>query len=163
MILFLTAISCIGIRSSKVVQNVVATVKIGGLAAMILLVCFAGTRPIHFFEAGASASGHALAFSVTGFGVALVAILWAYEGWHLVSFVGSEMKKPQRDLPRSLFYGSLIVMTIYIVANVGTTTSSHRTKFEAAAQSPLSPSDGCSGLSRRRSSRCSSSCRFSAR
>jgi APA family basic amino acid/polyamine antiporter len=51
--------------------------------------------------------------------VALVAILWAYEGWHLVSFVGSEMKKPQRDLPRSLFYGSLIVMTIYIVANVG--------------------------------------------
>lgn len=119
MILLLTGISCVGIRSSKVVQNVVATVKIGGLAAMILLVFIKGARPIHFFEQGTSAGGHALAFSVTGFGVALVAILWAYEGWHLVSFVGSEMKKPQRDLPRSLFYGSLIVMTIYIVANVG--------------------------------------------
>jgi basic amino acid/polyamine antiporter, APA family len=118
MILLLTGISCVGIRSSKVVQNAVAVVKIGGLAVMILLVLVKGTRPIHFFEQGAN-TGHALAFSITGFGVALVAILWAYEGWHLVSFVGSEMRKPQRDLPRSLFYGSLIVMAIYIVANIG--------------------------------------------
>lgn len=118
MILLLTGISCVGIRSSKVVQNAVAVVKIGGLAVMILLVLVKGTHPIHFFDQGGNA-GRTLAFSVTGFGVALVAILWAYEGWHLVSFVGSEMRKPQRDLPRSLFYGSLIVMAIYLVANIG--------------------------------------------
>jgi APA family basic amino acid/polyamine antiporter len=49
----------------------------------------------------------------------LVAVLFAYEAWHVVSFVAGEMKKPQRDLPRSLFYGSAIVMLVYVFANLG--------------------------------------------
>jgi basic amino acid/polyamine antiporter, APA family len=120
MIAILTAISCVGIRGSKVVQNLIAITKVSGLAGMIILVAVKGTRPLHLLEPAAGAGGNAVAaFSLTGFGVALIAILWAYEGWHLVSFVGGEMRRPQRDLPRSLFYGTLIIMTIYIVANLG--------------------------------------------
>jgi APA family basic amino acid/polyamine antiporter len=51
--------------------------------------------------------------------MALVAVLWAYEAWHVVSFIAGEMKRPQLDLPRSLFYGSTIVMLIYVAANLG--------------------------------------------
>lgn len=120
MILLLTLVSCIGVRSSKLVQNVIASTKVLGLAGMILLVCLRGTRPIHLFEPTAGLSGPTLfGVSLAGFGVALIAVLWAYEGWHLVSFVGGEMKATQRDLPRSLYYGTAIVMTIYVVANIG--------------------------------------------
>lgn len=114
-ILALTTISCLGIRGGKLVQNLISVAKVSGLAGVILLLTFKGTRPIHLFD-GAT-PGHAV--SRAGFGIALVAVLWAYEGWHVVSFIAGEMKWPQLDLPRSLFYGSAIVMLIFLAANLG--------------------------------------------
>jgi hypothetical protein len=78
---------------------------------------YKGAHPLHLFEAAANTSSRA--FSLVGLGIALVAVLWAYEGWHVVSFVAGEMKSPQPDLPRSLFCGTAIVMLIYLVANLG--------------------------------------------
>jgi len=115
-ILALTSISCLGIRGGKLLQNAVATAKIAGLAAIIVLACARGSRPIHLFQVAGS---NANLFSLGGFGVALIAVLWAYEGWHVISFVAGEMKKPKLDLPRSLFYGTTIVMLIYVIANLG--------------------------------------------
>ena len=116
-ILAFTAISCLGIRGGKLTQNLIASAKISGLAGIILLLCIGGSQPIHFFAAPANADGPA--FSLAGFGIALVAVLFAYEGWHVVSFVAGEMKRPQRDLPRGLFYGTAIIMLIYLTANLG--------------------------------------------
>ena len=48
---------------------------------------------------------------------ALVAVLWAYEGWHVVSFAGGEMRRPGTDLPRSLGFGTLIILGLYVLAN----------------------------------------------
>ena len=115
-ILTLTALSCLGIRGSKLVQNLVAAAKISGLAGIIVLLCWKGSRPIHLLGLVGS-DGDGVSFA--GLGVALVAVLWVYEGWHVISFVAGEMKQPQRDLPRSLFYGSATVMLIYALANVG--------------------------------------------
>jgi len=117
LILALTVVSCLGIRGGKLVQNVIAVAKVSGLAGIILLLSAKGSRPIHLFEGAVSA--HGPAFSIAGFGVALVAVLWAYEGWHVLSFIAGEMKKPKVDLPRSLFCGSAIVMLIYLAANLG--------------------------------------------
>ncbi len=115
-ILALTIISCLGIRGGKLVQNLIAVAKVSGLAGIILLLMFKGSRPIHLFE-GSATGGHA--FSFAAFGIALVAVLWAYEAWHVVSFVAGEMKRPQLDLPRSLFCGSAIVMLVFVAANLG--------------------------------------------
>jgi basic amino acid/polyamine antiporter, APA family len=117
LILALTVVSCLGIRGGKLVQNLIAVAKVGGLAGIILLLRAKGSRPIHFFERPVSA--HGPAFSIAGFGIALVAVLWAYEGWHVLSFIAGELKKPKVDLPRSLLYGSAIVMLIYLAANLG--------------------------------------------
>lgn len=116
-ILALTAVSCVGIRGGKLMQNLIALAKISGLAGIILLLCAKGSLPIRFFQTDATTSGHA--FSLARFGIALVAVLWVYEGWHVISFVAGEMKRPRLDLPRSLFYGTAAVMLIYVVANLG--------------------------------------------
>jgi basic amino acid/polyamine antiporter, APA family len=116
-VLVFTAINCLGIRGGKLIQNLIAVAKISGLAGIILVLGIKGSRPIHLFEAVAKDSAQAI--SVAGFGIALVAVLWAYEGWHVVSFVAGEMKLPQRDLPRSLFYGTATVMLICVAANLG--------------------------------------------
>jgi amino acid transporter len=66
----LTCINCLGIRNGKLVQNTIAVAKIGGLAGLVVLLMIAGRRPIQLSEA----SEHP-ALSITGVGVALVAVL----------------------------------------------------------------------------------------
>jgi len=75
-VLAFTTLSCLGIRGGKIVQNLIAVAKISGLAGIILLTCIKGSRPLHFFEVGGNPGGRA--FSLTGFGTALVAVLFAY-------------------------------------------------------------------------------------
>jgi amino acid transporter len=115
IILTLTTINCLGIRGGKFVQNLIAVAKLGGLAGIILLLSIKGSLPIHLFERTSGAR----AFSPASLGIALVAVLWAYEGWHVISFVSGELRNPQRDLPRGLMYGTAIVMAIYLTANIG--------------------------------------------
>lgn len=55
---------------------------------------------------------------IAGFFAALVAALWAYDGWNNVSMVSSEIKNPQRNLPLALIVGTLTVMAIYLAANL---------------------------------------------
>ncbi len=109
-ILAFTAINYLGIRGGKWVQNLIAIAKLGGLAAIIVLLLMKGSLPLSFAPARNSAAG---------FGIALIAVLWAYEGWHVISFVAGELRRPQRDLPLGLLYGTAIVMAIYIAANIG--------------------------------------------
>lgn len=116
-ILTLTALSCLQIGAGKWVQNLIAIAKVGGLTGIILLLCLRGSRPVDILQVAATAHRHSL--SPAEFGVALIAVLWAYEGWHVVSFVAGEMKRPRVDLPRGLFIGTAIVMLIYLAANVG--------------------------------------------
>jgi len=111
-ILALTAINCLGIRNGKLVQNLAAAAKLTGLAAMIVLMCLRGP-----LRAPIAATGPAT--SIAGYTIALIAVLWAYEGWHVVSFVAGELRAPQRDLPRALLIGTGLVMAIYLTATVG--------------------------------------------
>lgn len=114
-VLMLTAVNCVGLRFGKGVQNFFAVTKLGGLALMVTLLLWRGrahTLAVNFWPKGP------LDFHPSHFGIALIAVLWAYEGWHVVSFTAGEFKQPKRDLPRGLLYGTLIVATTYLLANV---------------------------------------------
>ena len=116
LILGLTAISCLGVRAGKLVQNLFAVAKISGLVGIILILTTKGSRPIRLFSATQALDRPP---ALAAFSVALIAVLWAYEGWHVISFVAGEVKNPRINLPRSLLYGGAIVMLIFLVANVG--------------------------------------------
>lgn len=113
-ILLLTAVNWLGIHTGKVVQNIFTVVKISGMSAMILLLFAHGTGKglltitLHTHSPTQSAGSAVMA---------VIAVLWAYEGWHVVSFAGGEMRSPRRDLPSSLFVGTLIILGLYILAN----------------------------------------------
>jgi basic amino acid/polyamine antiporter, APA family len=55
--------------------------------------------------------------TIAGFFAALVAALWAYDGWNNVSMVASEIRRPQRSLPLALIGGTVTVICIYLLAN----------------------------------------------
>ena len=73
------------------------------------------------FLSGRGDFGHytAAASPVSGglFGLALVSVLWAYDGWGDLSFVGGEVRDPERNLPRALVIGTAAVIAIYLLAN----------------------------------------------
>jgi len=115
-VLFLTLVNCFGLRVGKFVQNLFAVAKLGGLAIMIFLL-------VRHAQGNVLAQNFRLPdswkVSLVPLGVSLVAVLWAYEGWHVVSFTTGEFKRPQRDLPLSLLYGTVIVAFVYVLANFG--------------------------------------------
>ena len=56
--------------------------------------------------------------SIGAFGLALVSVLWAYDGWADLSKVSGEVKDPQRVLPRAIIFGTLAVIGVYLLANL---------------------------------------------
>jgi amino acid transporter len=55
---------------------------------------------------------------VGAFGLALVSVLWAFDGWADLSFVAGEVEDPRRTLPRALVLGTLAVIAVYLLANL---------------------------------------------
>ena len=110
LILALGWLNYFGVKIGGNVQVAVTIVKVLMISGVILVGLLFGKA-----HAPDVASVAPLTFS--GFIAALVAALWAYDGWNNVSMVSSEVKDPQRNLPRALIGGTLTVIGIYLAAN----------------------------------------------
>ncbi len=55
----------------------------------------------------------------TGLGLAVLSTAFAYEGWVIATTINKELRNPKRDLPKALFFGSLIVVSVYILYYLG--------------------------------------------
>jgi amino acid transporter len=89
-----------GVRTGSAVQNLTTVAKYGGLLFIILL-AFAIGLP-RTGGAGLHAAGADGELRRRAFGLALVSVLWAFDGWADLSFVAGEVRDPQRTLPRAL-------------------------------------------------------------
>jgi len=113
LILILAAVNYVGVQSGGNLQIFVTAVKMLLIAGLVLVGIFAGKGDFsHFGERIASKSG------IAGFFAAMVSALWAYDGWNNVSMVSSEIRNPQRNLPRSLILGTSAVILTYLLINV---------------------------------------------
>jgi APA family basic amino acid/polyamine antiporter len=105
----------VGVRWGSLVQNLTTLAKYGGLLFIVVLALALGLPRTggHFTPAAPAGSFH-----VAAFGLALVSVLWAFDGWADLSFVSGEVKDPRRNLPRAIIIGTLAVIAIYLLANV---------------------------------------------
>ncbi len=110
-----TWLDIVGTREAANVQLGLTLLKVALIAA-IAIGCFVFAGPLgsaaHFASVFGGARGGA-----GGFMVALVAALWAYDGWSDVAAVAGEVKRPQRDLPIALVGGVLLVGGLYMLTN----------------------------------------------
>jgi len=112
LILGLAWLNYYGVKLGGEVQTAVTAIKVALIGLLILAGLLLG-RP----HASAASALGPLTFS--GFVAAMVAALWAYDGWNNVSMVASEIREPQRNLPRALIGGTTGVIVIYLLANAG--------------------------------------------
>ena len=105
-----------GTRRSVSLQNVATLLKVTAIMLMagVLVVCGAYHGRL-FHEPDVVAKAPLL----SGFMVAMVSVLWAYEGWQWATFNAGETINPQRNYPRAFALGSVILIGVYLMANVG--------------------------------------------
>src|SRR5271170_4596380 len=142
MVLFLTFLNTLGVRLGKWIQNIFTSAKVLALAGLILLCVFVARNhaaiadnfshlwairsavPIEpganflrsFIPTITAASG---AFGLfVAFGVAQVGSLFSADAWNNIGFTAAEVKNPKRDVALSMAFGTLIVITLYVLANL---------------------------------------------
>jgi len=81
--------------------------------------------------------------AIGSMGLAVVSILWAYDGWGDLSFASGEVKDPQRNLPRAIVLGTLAIIVIYVLTNIAYL---YMNPIDAVAKSPLIAADTMSAL-----------------
>jgi APA family basic amino acid/polyamine antiporter len=113
----LTWVNAVGVKSGARLGNVLTVLKVGGLVAMVgaIFLLPAPAPEVSHIAAPPLPAGPVSAVAV---GTALVAVLWAYEGWHDLSFAAAEIREPQKNFPRGLIGGVVIVIAVYLAANL---------------------------------------------
>jgi APA family basic amino acid/polyamine antiporter len=112
-IAFLTGVNCLGLKEGARLQNAVTLVKIGSIVVLALLGLF-GPAPARPDYAAPLPGGGLL----TAFGVAMIAVLWSYDGWYGFTPLAGEARDPQRTIPRGLIGGTVVVLLLYVLMNL---------------------------------------------
>jgi Gamma-aminobutyrate permease and related permeases len=116
VILLMMTINVIGTRTSADVQNWTTAIKVIGILLMSVALLLFGRE---YTSTGASLWPAEVNGSLaSGFGLAMISVLWAYEGWQYCTFSAGEIINPQRNFPRALFAGTAALIVIYLLANV---------------------------------------------
>jgi len=114
-ILLVAFFNFVGVHIGALIQNLTAGAKYLSLLLLVLVsFLFDGTSstPTPNLTGADTAST-----SLSLFGLALISILWVYDGWADLTFISGEVRAPQRNLPVALIVGTLAVIAIYLAAN----------------------------------------------
>jgi len=101
------------VSRASVIMNLVTIAKYGALAALGLLAFTAGQGSWGHFSPAWSGD-----LNLSLMGTALIAIMWTYDGWADLSFMGGEVKNPGRTLPMALILGTFGILLIYLLLNL---------------------------------------------
>lgn len=115
-IVLFSAVNCVGVAVGGRVQALLTGAKLLGIAVIVAGVFFFSrdTSWSHLAPAGVTPQ----LGGMQAFGAAMMAALWAYNGWYVLPLVAGEVQHPQRNVPRGLILGTLAVMATYLLANL---------------------------------------------
>ncbi len=113
-ILLFTVVNSLGVKQGTRTQNAFTLVKAIGLGVLMAAALMSGRGDVGHFTAAAPALAHSLPVALA---LGLVTVLYAYDGWIDVTYVGGEVTNPNRDFPRAILLGTLACMALYLLAN----------------------------------------------
>ncbi len=105
----LSLVNVRGVREGKWTQNALTVSKVLGISMIVLVGALFALTP------GSSPSAPSI--SSGSFPLAMIFVLWTYGGWHENAYIAAEVKEPQRNIPRSLFFGTGLVTLMYLAIN----------------------------------------------
>ena len=136
MIVVLMLVNVRGTRQGADVQNVSTLIKVVAIAIMSVLLLVLGHGPASTTPMWPATVDTSL---LRGIGLAMVSVLWAYEGWQYATFSAGETINPQRTFPRGIVIGTALLIGIYLLVNfayvaaLGTDGAAHSDRIAAEA------------------------------
>ena len=111
---FVTLVGLLGLRHSSRFQMAWTILKVALILAFLIAgFALATPQPIAF----APAAGDASYVLSAAFAISLVFVMYSYSGWNAATYITGEMQDPQRSVPRSLLFGTIIVIVLYVTLN----------------------------------------------
>jgi len=121
LIAILTYVNVFGLRWGALLQNISTWTKFTAMAVFVVLGFAIGKGHWSNFSAGAP-GGLSMGLTpgqlISAFGVGLIAVFWAYDGWVYITWVAGEVKDPRRNVPLAMVLGVVVVGTIYLAMNM---------------------------------------------
>ncbi|MFC2164387.1 APC family permease [Acidobacteriota bacterium] len=116
VILLFSTFNYLGVAFGKSVQNVLTVIKIATIIIIIVFGLAVGLgNPI---DLNLTPAGMDFTQILIGFGIALIAISWAFDGWNNINYVAGEIRNPKRNLPLTLLMGTVGISVLYLLMNV---------------------------------------------
>ena len=117
LIVFLAILNARGIRHGGITQNLITVTKVSLMLAVIVVpLVFIDVRTTNFLQAEVSNAG--ILASSQNVGTALILCLFSYSGAFFITHVAEEVREPQRNIPKAIIGGFLIVFVLYLLINV---------------------------------------------
>jgi amino acid transporter len=134
-IIVAAATNIVGVGLGALFAGLSTITKFGALAFLVLVsFLFGGGAGASVANIGSTGA----AVDAGLFGLALISVMWAYDGFADLTFASGEVKDPQRNLPRAILLGTVAIITIYLLANLAYL---YVTPIERLAKSPLIAAD----------------------
>jgi basic amino acid/polyamine antiporter, APA family len=112
-ILGLGAVNYFGIKSGNRLQATLTVLKIAALAALPVV-----ALALHPVTPSFTPVVPPIANPAAAFGVVMIAVMWAYEGWYYLPFCAGEIENPRRSVPLALVIGIVALVVIYLTVNI---------------------------------------------
>lgn len=109
----LTVINVLGLRAGTGLQNVFTLVKIGSIVVLAALGLVLPAPEVPDFTAPLPLDN-----LLPALGIAMIAVLWSFDGWYGATALAGEMREPGRTLPRGILFGTLLIMALYGLMNL---------------------------------------------
>ena len=116
VILILSTCNYLGVVFGKLIQNSFTLIKLAVIVGFVILgLASSRVAPV---EHAVNPMGMSFGSLLVGFGIAIVAVSWAFDGWNNITYVAGEIKDPRRNLPVALVGGTLVITTLYMLVNL---------------------------------------------
>lgn len=117
LVILVAAVNYRGIELGALIQNVSTVLKVAALLVLVGLGVWWGLTGVGRVDVTSPPTPLRDLSLVSAFGLAMVPVLWSYDGWSDVGFIGGEVKDPQRTLPRAFLAGTGLVAALYLLVN----------------------------------------------
>ncbi len=116
---FLSAVNYFGVVFGGRVANFFSTMKVAAILLLVVLGFTIGNGSFDHFTLQSTVTHHANSFSlILAITAALSGAFWAYDGWNNITYIAGEVKNAQKNIPLGLFWGTIIVVIVYILINL---------------------------------------------
>ena len=113
----LTLVNILGVTPGAITQNVATVLKLAAIGFLVIVAFIAPQAAHHDLATTLTAPSGAWQWTLA-IGAALVPVLFAFGGWQQTNFIAEELRNPERDLPRALILGVLVVVACYLLVNL---------------------------------------------